>query len=371
MKKIKKIIVVAGEESGDMYAKNIIDKLSKRGDIKFYGMGSTHMNNTNAEILVNSSELSVMGFFEIIKIYPKLKSALNMMKNSIATIKPDLLILIDYQEFNMKLARYAKNKGIKVLFYISPQVWAWRENRIRNIKKSVDEMAVIFPFEKNYYENLGINATYVGHPLIDNDLYKKKYQNNKEYIGFFPGSRLNEVKKHIPIIKNIIEKLHQKYPLEKFLISCSNNINKEIFIKNFPDKKHIQFVSSNNIYKTIDMCKAAVAASGTITLQIALKKIPMCVFYKLSNLTYFIAKFLVKTKYVSLVNIVLNKYAVKEFIQGDATANNLISEIENLINKDNYKNKILDDYKILENKLLNDKSKENIYNLIERLLLKN
>lgn len=371
MKKIKKIILVAGEESGDMYAKNIINNLSKHNHIKFYGMGSTHMHDTKAEIIVNSSELSVIGFIEIFKIYPKLKSALNKMKNSITTIKPDLLVLIDYQEFNMKLARYAKRNGIKVLFYISPQVWAWRENRIKNIKKSVDEMAVIFPFEKNYYNKLGVNATYVGHPLVENNLYKKKYHNNYKYIGFFPGSRLNEVKKHIPIIKSVIEKYHKKYPLEKFLISCSSNINEDFFRKNFPEKNYIKFISNKNIYETIDMCKVAVAASGTITLQIALKKIPMCVFYKLSNLTYFIARFLVKIKYISLVNIVLNKNAIKEFIQYNASCDNLVSEIENLTNKKNYISKILDDYDSLEGKLLDDKSKENIYDLVERLLEKN
>jgi len=371
MKKIKKIILVAGEESGDMYAKNIINNLSKHDHIKFYGMGSTHMHDTKAEIIVNSSELSVIGFIEIFKIYPKLKIALNKMKNSITTIKPDLLVLIDYQEFNMKLARYAKRNGIKVLFYISPQVWAWRENRIKNIKKSVDEMAVIFPFEKNYYNKLGLNATYVGHPLVENNLYKKKYHNNNKYIGFFPGSRLNEVKKHIPIIKSVIEKYHKKYPLEKFLISCSNNINEDFFKKNFPERSYIKFISNKNIYETIDMCKVAVAASGTITLQIALKKIPMCVFYKLSNLTYFIARFLVKIKYISLVNIVLNKNAIKEFIQYNATCDNLVNEIENLTNKKNYISKILEDYDSLEGKLLDDNSKEKIYDLIERLLEKN
>ena len=133
-------------------------------------------------------------------------------------------------------------------------------------------MAVIFPFEKNYYNKLGVNATYVGHPLVENNLYKKKYHNNYKYIGFFPGSRLNEVKKHIPIIKSVIEKYHKKYPLEKFLISCSSNINEDFLEKNFPEKNYIKFISNKNIYETIDMCKVAVAASGTITLQIALKK---------------------------------------------------------------------------------------------------
>ena len=368
MKKIKKIIIVAGEESGDMYASDIINKLSKKENLKFYGMGSNKMKKTKANLLVDSSDLAVIGFIEILKMYPKLLKALNVMKKSIETIKPDLLILIDYQEFNMKIAKYAKSKGIKVLFYISPQVWAWRENRIKNIKNCIDEMAVIFPFEEKYYNKLGVNASYVGHPLVENNFYKKKYAKNKNYIGFFPGSRLNEVKKHIPIIKDVINNIHSKNPNEKFIISCSGNIDKIIYKSYFSNKDYIKIIYNENIYETIDMCKVAVAASGTITLQIALKKVPMCVFYKLSNITYLIAKFLVKTKFISLVNIILGKKVVNEFIQGSASPENITSEIEKLINNEIYRSKMIDNYDLLEKKLLNDPSKITIYDLIESIL---
>ena len=368
MTKTKKIIIVAGEESGDMYAANIIKNFSKRKEIIFYGMGSSKVKETNIEILVDSSELSVLGLIEIIKMYPRLLYALRTMKKSISSIRPDLLILIDYQEFNMKLARYAKSIGIKVLFYISPQVWAWRENRIKNIKNYIDEMAVIFPFEEKYYKNLGVKATYVGHPLLNNNDYKKVLNQKKEYIGFFPGSRLNEIKKHLPLINQIIEHLHNKFPKENFLISSSNNINKKIFDSDFYKKKYVNVVSSKNIYETIDMCKIAVAASGTITLQIALKKIPMCVFYRLSNITYLIAKILVKTKFISLVNIVLNKEAIKEFVQKDASCKSISDELIKIKEDNHYRNKIISDYEILEKKLSDDSSKENIIDVIERLI---
>ena len=341
MKNIKKIIIVAGEESGDMYASNIINNFSKREDIKFYGMGSSKMKKTKAELLVDSSNLSVVGFFEILKMYPKLLKALNIMKKSVSDINPDLLILIDYQEFNMKLAKYAKSKGIKVLFYISPQIWAWRENRIKNIKDCVDEMAVIFPFEEKYYKNQGLNSTYVGHPLVENNHYKKEYSHNKNYIGFFPGSRLNEVKKHIPVIKDVISRIHKRSPEERFIISNSLNIDKKIYEENFSNKDYVEIITNENIYKTIDMCKVAIAASGTITLQIALKKIPMCVFYKLSNITYLIAKILVKTKFISLVNIVLEKKTIHEFIQGNASPENIDSEVKKLINNKEYRKEMI------------------------------
>jgi len=368
MTEIKKIIIIAGEESGDMYASNIINKFSKRKDILFYGMGSSKMKDTNAKIIVDSSDLSVVGFFEILKIYPKLKKALNTIKKSILTIKPDLLVLIDYQEFNMKIAKFAKLRGIKVLFYISPQVWAWRENRIKKIKNYIDEMAVIFPFETKYYKKFDVNAVYVGHPLIENDLYNKNYNKDENYIGFFPGSRLNEIRKHIPIIKKVIENIHKKYPNEKFLISKSENINKKIYKKYFNNKDYIKIVENKNIYETIDMCKVALAASGTITLQIALKKVPMCVFYRLSNITYFLVKFLVKTKFISLVNIILEKKVVNEFIQNNAKPEIIAAEIEKIINNNNYRKEFQKNYKILEEKLLNDSSKITISDLINQLI---
>jgi len=368
VKNIKKIIIVAGEESGDMYASNIINYFSERKDIIFYGMGSNRMKKTKAELLVDSSSLSVVGFFEIFKMYPKLLKALNTMKKSIHNINPDLLILIDYQEFNMKLAKYAKSKGIKVLFYISPQIWAWREKRIKNIKSCVDEMAVIFPFEEKYYKKHGLSSTYVGHPLVENNTYKKEYSKDNEYIGFFPGSRLNEVKKHIPIINEVINRIHKTNPEQRFIISNSENIDKKIYEKKFLNKDYVKIVTNENIYKTIDMCKVAVAASGTITLQIALKKIPMCVFYKLSNITYFIAKILVKTKFISLVNIVLEKNAVHEFIQGKATSENIESELNNLINNKSYRKEMITNFDLLERKLLNSSSKMTIYDLIESTL---
>ena len=364
----KKIMIVAGEESGDMYASKIIDNLSSHNNLKFYGMGSSKMKKTKAKILVDSSGISVVGFFEILRIYPKLIESLNRMKKEIRQIKPDLLVLIDYQEFNMKLAKYAKLNGVKVLFYISPQIWAWRKNRLKYIKKYIDEMAVIFPFEKKFYENEGISSHYVGHPLLNDDSYKIKYNDGKDYIGFFPGSRLSEVKNHLPILNKIIDNMKKKYPEQKFLISRSSNINKKIYEKYFLNKKNVFIITNENIYKTIDMCRVAVAASGTITLQIALKKIPMCVFYKMSPATFFIIKFLVKIKFISLVNIVLGKKIIEEFVQENASAKNIQNEIEKIYFNSDYRESLISDISGIEKVLLNSSSKANIYQLIEKLL---
>ncbi len=368
MNKKKNIIIVAGEESGDMYGSDIINNFSNNKNIKFYAMGLNKIKNTNAEILVDSSSLSVVGFYEVLKIYPRLLKSLNIMKKSIDRVKPDLLVLIDYQEFNMRLAKYAKSKGIKTLFYIGPQVWAWREKRIKSIKKFIDVMAVIFPFEQKYYQNQGIKSYYVGHPLIKNNLYKEENNKNKEYIGFFPGSRVNEVNKHLPIIKEIINDIHKSHPKEKFLISKSTNIDKSFYDSFFSKKNYIKILENENIYNTIDLCKIALAASGTITLQIALKKVPMCVFYKLSSFTFFLAKFLVKAKFISLVNIILNEKIVNEFIQKEATSINITKELIKLIDNENYRNNFIKKFDLLEKKLINKNPKDDINNLIKSMI---
>ncbi len=368
MNKLKNIIISAGEESGDMYGANIINYFSKNKNIHFYAMGSNKIKNTSAEIIIDSSDLSVVGFLEVIKIYPKLLRSLNIMKKSIDSIKPDLIILIDYQEFNMKLAKYAKSRGVKVLFYISPQIWAWRESRVKNIINNIDIMAVIFPFEKKYYDQLGLETHYVGHPLVESKNYKEDNYKKDNYIGFFPGSRINEVRKHLPIMKKIISKISKKYPDEKFLISKSSNIDIQLYENFFMNETNIKIVENENIYKTISLCKSAIAASGTITLQIGLMKIPVCVLYKLSSLTYYFAKLLVKTKYISLINIVLQKFLVKEYIQDNASADNICIELEKLTFDQNYRNNIIKEYGALEEKLLNDNLKTNINNLITKIL---
>ena len=364
----KKILIISGEESGDMYAADIIQNFSEKKDISFIGMGSHKMKNTNTQIIVDSSDLAVVGFFEIIKLYPKLTNALNTIKKTIKDIKPDLIVLIDYQEFNFKVAKYAKLKGFKVLFYISPQVWAWRESRIKKIKNYIDTMAVIFPFEKSYYEKYNVKAVYVGHPLIESGLYKKYNLKNGRYIGFFPGSRINEIKKHVPLIKKTIIEIKKKYPNEKFLISKSKNIDISFYESYFREEKNVEIIERDNIYETIEMCKVALAASGTITLQLALMNIPMSVFYKVSSLTFLIAKLLVKTNFISLVNIIMDKRIVKEYIQNEANEENLSTEIIKLIEDKNYKELMVEEFIHLRKKLEDESSKMSINELIFKML---
>ena len=229
-------------------------------------------------------------------------------------------------------------------------------------------MAVIFPFEKRFYENAGIKSFYVGHPLIQDNSYQKNYNNEKNFIGFFPGSRFSEVKKHLPIINNVIESMYNENKEHKFLISRSENINKNIYEKYFANKSYVSIMSNENIYETIDLCKVAVAASGTITLQIALKKVPLCVFYKLSSATYFFVKFLVKIKFISLVNIVLEKKVVQEFVQSDASSENIEKEVKRMIDDKKYRENLKKEISLIEEILKDNDSKIDMNKVIRESL---
>lgn len=364
----KKILIVSGEESGDMYASEIIKKIENENFFDIYAMGSSKVKETSAKLILDSKELSVTGIYEVIKMYPKLLKALESVKNVIKTQKPDLIVLIDYQEFNIKIAKYAKELNLKVLFYIGPQVWAWRRNRVYSIKKYIDKMAVIFPFEEKIYEECGVNVSYVGHPLTY--FQKKKYTSKKNgskknfKIGFFPGSRENEVNRLLPIINKCIKSLEKSNNNLNFIVSKSKNLNKSSFLKNIKENSYTKIEEVNDINETIGKCDIAVAASGTITLQLALSDTPMCVMYKLSPITYFIAKYLVSTKYISLVNILAEKLAVKEFIQSNVNEINIVAEVKKLLYNRDYNLKVKEDLSKVRSKLEDNKSRDDIIDII-------
>ena len=378
--KTKRIMVVAGEPSGDMHAGCLIENLKKDlSDARIYGMGGVEMKKAGVDILVNSSKLSVVGIVEILKHYPAIKKAFTKLKKSIETEPPDLLILIDYPEFNLRLAKIAKNKETKVLFYISPQVWAWRQSRVKNIKKLVDMMAVILPFEADFYKKESIPVRYVGHPLsgkanptnsIENS--KKKYglDPNKKTIGLFPGSRESEIQNHMPIVCKIISYLNEKEQNVQFIIPASPGVEKNSYMRWIEqDLNHIKLVD-DNIYNIIQTCDAIASASGTVNVQIALMKKPFCVFYRVSFLTFLIVKNLVRTKSISLVNILSDKIVVKEFIQKEARHQLIAEELKKLLYNKEYNAALeveLDKIKLL----IGDKnSTAEVTILVKEMLLK-
>mgnify|MGYP001295262686 FL=1 len=322
----KHIFIIAGESSGDQHAANYVKEHKKLNpNIYFSAIGQQELKNEGIKIIYDSELISVVGIIEVISKYRKIREALNTTYNHIINNKPDLIILVDYVEFNLKVAKFAKNRNIPVLFYVAPQVWAWREKRIKTIINAVDHLAVVFPFEENLFKKYTNEVTYVGHPLADDKRLVPsllKYDDRMTHIGIFPGSRESEIKNNLHCMLDTIriEKNETIYD-KNVKIFYSNETAKKLIIGLLPNGWETLLASGKDINE-IKKCRKAITASGTITLELALMNIPMIIMYRLSPLTYFIMKNLVKLQYIGLVNLILgntlgSKPIVKEFIQPD------------------------------------------------------
>jgi lipid-A-disaccharide synthase len=368
----KKIFIIAGEPSGDQHAADYIKEHSKISPhIHFYAFGQNEIKKTNAKIIYNTERISVIGIIEVITKYKEILHALKIAKEYIKKNKPNLIILVDYIEFNLKIAKFAKSLGIPVLFYIAPQVWAWREGRAKSFIKSIDYLAVIFPFEEIFYKKYTNNITYVGHPLSERlDLISSTKDYNKRNIdlGIFPGSRESEIKNNLHLMVDCI----QRNKKEKIRIFYANEISKEIIKELLPTEYHSYLESGKDIDKVAD-CKKALCASGTITLELAILEIPMVIMYKLSFFSYLIMKSLINIKYIGLVNLILgnsigSQPIVREFIQPSYSDQVDIMVELNKIDQDGlYRNSIIDKYKSVKSKLSIQPS-EKLSDIAERML---
>jgi len=328
------IVIVAGEVSGDLLggklasALNALDK-----QLTISGIGGRSMRNAGVQTLFDVSETSVVGIAEVLRHYPRLRSILSALKKHIKSNKPDLLILIDYPEFNLKLATYAKSLDIKVMFYVSPQVWAWRVDRVKKIKKCVDLMAVLFPFELDFYKKENIPVCLVRHPLLDDIDATYKPSNNTQVttVGLLPGSRKNEIKKLLPVMIDTAQRLLTLNPKIKFILPVAPgaNIND---LKSYNKYNLPISYQKGNFYGSIKQCQVLAIASGTATLQTALMGKAMVVIYKISPITYKLFGHMVNVEHICLANIILNRRAYTELIQDDANADRLFNSLVELIN---------------------------------------
>ncbi len=332
-----KILFSAGESSGDQHAANMFLELKKQQpDIKGLGMGGTKMAQAGIDIRYDSANIGVIGVVEVIKHYAEIRRALKLMQQLVAKERPDLLVCVDYKEFNFKLARYAKQQGIKVLFYVSPQVWAWRPGRVVAYGKVIDMMAVIFPFETAYYDAEKVPVRYVGHPSVDKvhaqrskdeDLTLFGLDKNHPIVGLLPGSRTNEIKRMLPVMLAAAEKVQANLPECQFILPQADSIS-DALIEDYIRQSPLNItVIKNQPYDVIQCCDAVMTASGTATLEIALLTVPMVIAYKLSTLTYWLGRWLVNIPFIGLPNIVYGKRIIKELIQHEATAENLSAEV--------------------------------------------
>ena len=353
-----KYYIIAGEASGDLHGSNLIKELKQLdSDANIRCWGGDLMQATGAILVKHYRDLAFMGFTEVIMNLNTILTNLKFCKQDIVQFQPDVLVLIDYPGFNLRIAEWfhmLKAKGqklkAKTIFYISPQVWAWKESRVPKMKKTIDKMIVILPFEKEYYKNKwNWNVDYVGHPLVQViDEFKNSTVNNQQstnnLIALLPGSRKQEISKKLPVMLQ----LSKAFPQYQFVLAKAPALEDEFYASFM---QHYTNVSSvrNKTYELLLQSTAALVTSGTATLETALFGVPEVVCYKGGNISYQIAKRLIKIKYISLVNLIMDKPVVKELIQNDLTAENLKEELSLLLFNESRKQQLQQDYQNLKN----------------------
>lgn len=335
------IYIVAGEASGEAHAARLVAALKQQQpSIYITGIGGDKMRAAGADISIDFAELAVMGLVEVIKRYPKIKGIFNQVVAELRRQPPDLLILVDYPGFNLKLAKQAKKLGINVLYYISPKIWAWRAGRIEQIKRDVDHMAVLFPFEVEIYQTADVPVTCVGHPLVDavhtelsQTAAREKFSLDKDIrvIGLFPGSRRSEISVLLPVMLEAAERIEKRHFPIQIVIPQAPGID-ESYLQQYLVGSSLNIkVIKDDFYEVIKACDAIVAASGTVTLEIALLGIPHFIIYKVSPWSYRILKHLVKIPYVGLCSIVTKQPVIKELLQDNVTAVRLEQQLLDLL----------------------------------------
>ena len=337
----------AGEASGDKHAAAVFRAMRERNpNLRGTGMGSAAMLDAGIEIIVDSSNIGVVGLGEVLRHYGTIRRALGDMQQAVCNQRPDLLICVDYKEFNLKLARHAKACGIKVLFYVSPQVWAWRPGRVKKYGAAIDMMAVIFPFETKFYEAHNIPVRYVGHPLAGRvqasntrDALMREFGLDPTHpvIGLLPGSRKAEVQRLLPVMLQAAALLRDQNPKLQFILPQASTISDELL----QPLLHNASVNITRVhgrsYDVLACCDAAMVASGTATLETALMGVPMAVLYKVSPLTYTLLKPLIRIPNIALVNIVAERRVVQEFVQKAAQPQSLANEIRRILDDHTYR----------------------------------
>ncbi len=355
----KQIFIVAGEPSGDLLGGYLAEALSQHyPTYSLQGVGGKHMRQAHVDTLVDAEPLAMIGFTEIITKLPLICKTMRFLMDFLKKNPPDLLILIDYPGFNLRLAAKARTLGIKVMYYVSPQIWAWHYSRIKKIKKNVDLMAVLFPFEEKIYANAGVPVKFVGHPIIEKakpDLSKKAaYEKfsldaSQPIIAVLPGSRHREVQTLLPDMLTAIQSIKQQKPDAQFVLPLAPNLSPTI-LSSF--SLNAIKVIENNTYNVLQLCDAAIVASGTATLEVAVLGVPQVIIYRLNALTYQLAKRLANVKYFGLCNIVAEQPIALELIQNQVKTKSISDEIITLLDDQHYRQQIQKKISHLKQKLL-------------------
>ncbi len=338
-----KYYIIAGEASGDLHGSNLIKEIfafDKAADVRCWG--GQKMQTAGGKLVKDYRELAFMGFTEVIKNLPTILKNIAFCKKDILAFQPDVLVLIDYPGFNMRIAKWAKQQKIKVAYYISPQIWAWKEKRVYAIKRDIDKMLLILPFEKAFYQKYNVEVTYVGHPLADvvsKFLMEHSSVKKENTIALLPGSRKQEILVKLPIMLSVAK----HFTDYNFVVAKAPGIDDEFYNNILLSHKNVSTVS-NETYLLLTKAKAALVTSGTATLETALFGVPQIICYKGSKISYEIAKRLIKIKYIGLVNLIMDKPVVKELIQDELKEKNLVEQLSLLLNNKEKINTITEDY---------------------------
>ncbi len=353
--------IIAGETSGDMRAASLIRELKiLKPHVRISGIAGPSMLANGVEAIAHIDDLSVMGITEVLKNLGRIKKIFNQTLAHIQSTRPDAVVLVDYPGFNLRLAKAVKALGIKVIYYISPKVWAWKESRVKIIRKVVDRMIVIFPFEVEFYKKHGMNVDYVGNPIVDDINVSEppsslkatlKLAPNAQTIGLLPGSRQKEIERHMPIMVKTAQWLVHKNPKRQFIVIKAPLISKEKLEYYLKSSGLNYRIYGGSFYNGVCATDAVIASSGTATLEAGLLLKPMAVMYVLSTLTYEIARRLMKIRYASLVNIIAGREIVKEFIQHAATDVAMGTYLDDILNNPNRYAAITNDLAMMKSSL--------------------
>ena len=369
-----KYFIIAGEASGDLHASNLMKGLKQTdNEAQFMFFGGDLMLQQGGTLVKHYKEMAFMGFVEVLQNLRQIAKNLRLCKKSIDEFNPDVVILVDYPGFNLRIAKFAKLAGYKVVYYIAPKVWAWKESRVKQLKNFVDKLIIIFPFEEEYFRLKGINAAYLGNPLVDtlnsehteNDFIKKNNLQQKPIISLLAGSRKQEIKFNLPVMLSLVDKM----PQYQFVIAGAPSLNMADY-EPYLGKSRVNVVF-NQTQSLLRNSTVSVVTSGTATLEAALLNTPEVVCYRGSTLSMLIAWMVIRIKYISLVNLIMDREVVKELIQFKLNPNSLFSEVSCLLPGKQSRNEMIDQFAALRTKLGEEGTSNRVANFIVEFITQN
>jgi lipid-A-disaccharide synthase len=375
---MKSILIVAGENSGDKHGADVVREFKKRHpEVSFFGIGGRRLAEEGVEIVCPIERLSAVGVFEVLTRLPHFRRIFNLIKREIQVRNPQAAVLIDSPDFNLRLAKVLRRTGAPVLYYISPTVWAWRKGRLKTIRKAVTRMCLIFPFEKRIYEDYGIPASFVGHPLkgrVESRLSRKEFlakhalPSDNRLITLLPGSRWTEVKNHLPVLVETVKKLQSELPV-RFLLVLAESIPRSDLDRHLPPAVPGMEILTEDVYEAVAHSDLVVSSCGTANLETALLGTPLIAFYRISPFTYYPFRHLVKLREYSIVNILAGGKVVPELIQRNFRADYLEREIRELLFSENKRSRMREEFQRIGALLGNERAAENVARELESILL--